>query len=64
MNDFDDVIAQLAILEPTQNEQPKPTDVAFAEVEQRITRPETFGKQTPWFRRIFIMTAKQKWQQA
>ncbi|MFK7804571.1 MAG: DUF4367 domain-containing protein, partial [Anaerolineae bacterium] len=46
------------------NEQPKPTDVAFAEVEQRITRPETFGKQTPWFRRIFIMTAKQKWQQA
>ena len=64
MNDFDDVIAQLAILEPTQDEQPKPADVALSAIQQRVAEPEKFGEQIPWFRRIFIMTTKQKWQQA
>ena len=64
MNDFDDVIAKLAILEPTQDEQPKPADMALAEVQQRLAEPETAGWQIPWFRRIFIMTTKQRWQQA
>jgi hypothetical protein len=63
-DDFDDVIAQLAILEPTTKDQPKPAGQALAEMQQRIAQPSLFGEQIPWFRRIFIMTTKQKWQQA
>lgn len=63
MNDFDDVIAQLAILEPAENEQSQPADQAFAALQQRMAQPAA-AADLPWFRRIFTVTTKQKWQQA
>ncbi len=64
MNEFDDVIAKLAVLEPTKEDQPQAADAAFATLQQRLEQPAAQPQPIPWFRRFTLMTAKQKWTQA
>ena len=60
MNDFDDVIAKLAILEPDESNQPKPADQAFAQLQRKLEQPAVTVESDSWFRRILDMTTQQK----
>ena len=60
MNDFDDVIAKLAVLEPDENNQPQAADQAFAQLQQKLTEQAEIAESTSWFRRIIDMTTQQK----
>ncbi len=62
--EFEDVIAQLAILEPTTEDQPQPADAAFATLQHKLHQPAAEPKSIPWFRRFTLMTTQQKWTQA
>ncbi len=64
MNEFDDVIAKLAILEPTEADQPQPAEAAFANLQQRLDQPVVEPQQIPWLRRFTLMTTQQKWVRA
>lgn len=64
MNEFDDVIAKLAVLEPTKEDQPQAADEAFAALQLRLNEPEAAPQSIPWLRRILTMTTRQKWARA